>query len=102
MQKSYNGLNEGSWCSFYEEILRKKLSQYSDHFLTLSVNMQACLNPIALRKAKIEYNFGLSDCNGVNLPAYPNLHFILISHSVLIYCVYVMIIELYFQGIFYV
>ena len=25
------------------------------------------LNPIALRKAKIVYNFGLSECNRVNL-----------------------------------
>ena len=27
----------------------------------------AVLNPIALRKAKIAYNFGLSKCNRVNL-----------------------------------
>ena len=26
------------------------------------------LNPIALRKAKIVYNFGLSECNRVNIP----------------------------------
>ena len=25
-----------------------------------------CLNPIALRKAKIAYNFGLSECSRVN------------------------------------
>ena len=27
-----------------------------------------CLNPIALRMAKIVYNFGLSECNRVNMP----------------------------------
>ena len=26
------------------------------------------LNPVALRKAKIVYNFGLSDCNRVKAP----------------------------------
>ena len=29
-------------------------------------NKRFNLNPIALRKAKIVYNFGLSECNGVN------------------------------------
>ena len=28
--------------------------------------MTALVNPIALRKAKIVYNFGLSECNRVN------------------------------------
>ena len=27
------------------------------------------LNPIALRKAKIAYNFGLSECNRVKFPS---------------------------------
>ena len=28
-------------------------------------NILLCLNPIALRKDKIEYNFGISECNRV-------------------------------------
>ena len=33
----------------------------------LTVIVQPCLyNPIAFRKAKIAYNFGLSECNRVN------------------------------------
>ena len=28
---------------------------------------QALFNPVALRKAKIVYNFGLSECNRVNI-----------------------------------
>ena len=27
-----------------------------------------CFNPIALKKAKIVYNFGLSECNRVKVP----------------------------------
>ena len=29
------------------------------------------INPIALRKAKIVYNFGLSECNRVKSPSFP-------------------------------
>ena len=35
-------------------------------FLTYIIIVTAWLNPIALRKAKIAYNFGLSECNRVN------------------------------------
>ena len=30
-------------------------------------DIMTCLNPIALRKAKIVYNFGLSECNRVKI-----------------------------------
>ena len=31
-----------------------------------AIVLTASVNPIALRKAKIVYNFGLSECNNVN------------------------------------
>ena len=34
---------------------------------TCTNNLWRCFNPIALRKAKIVYNFGLSECNRVKL-----------------------------------
>ena len=34
---------------------------------TLVVNPCTLFNPFALRKAKIAYNLGLSECNGVNI-----------------------------------
>ena len=34
--------------------------------LTVKVSQYKGFNPIALRKAKIVYNFGLSECNRVN------------------------------------
>ena len=38
-------------------------------FLTqLQQDGELTLNPIALRKAKIVWNFGLSECNGVKVP----------------------------------
>ena len=44
-----------------------------DHFLLGNIddlppdNSFILVNPIALRKAKIVYNFGLSECNRVNI-----------------------------------
>ena len=35
---------------------------------TLLVSKSSTLNPIALRKAKIVYSFGLSECNRVKAP----------------------------------
>ena len=41
-------------------------------YLYLPLQVLSCLkfNPVALRKAKIVYNFGLSECNKVK---YPNI-----------------------------
>ena len=36
-------------------------------FLCRNVNITSMLNPTALRKAKIAYNFGLSECNRVRV-----------------------------------
>ena len=35
--------------------------------LSVSGNGHSFVNPIALRKAKIVYNFGLSECSGVKV-----------------------------------
>ena len=35
--------------------------------LSVSWNGHSFVDPIALRKAKIAYNFGLSECNGVKV-----------------------------------
>ena len=37
-------------------------------FSAASEQVLHCLNPIAPRKAKIVYNFGLSECNRVYMP----------------------------------
>ena len=34
-------------------------------------NASLLFNPIALRKAKLIYNFGLSECSSVNILIYP-------------------------------
>ena len=42
-------------------------SSFTLHFLLLIFNFSSqTFNPIALRKPKIVYNFGLSECNRVN------------------------------------
>ena len=39
--------------------------------MTLAQSLfSVCINPIALRKAKIVYNFGLSECNRVKMNGY--------------------------------
>ena len=37
---------------------------------TSSLYQRCMLNPIALKKAKIVYNFGLSECNRVKMPSF--------------------------------
>ena len=39
------------------------------HSMSLLFGFKAIFNPIALRKAKIIYNFVLSECNRVKLPS---------------------------------
>ena len=34
-------------------------------YLRIPPYLEHCINPVALRKAKIVYNFGLSECNRV-------------------------------------
>ena len=48
--------------NFYVKLYKFTGILVGDFVLTM---MMANINPIALRKTKIVYNFGLSECNGV-------------------------------------
>ena len=52
----------------YEGTLRKQCLRYQELTKIKSLLCSSVLsfNPIALRKTKIAYNFGLSECNRVN------------------------------------
>ena len=55
-------------------IRSSKVLTYS-HGPSCSTLKMLLINPIAIRKAKIAYNFGLSECNRVNEIYYEKLHF---------------------------
>ena len=39
---------------------------YQKNYLRCALKCELSVNPIALRKAKIAFNFGLSECNRIN------------------------------------
>ena len=47
-------------CSWTTQVTESVISESSDF-------SKVCFNPIAPRKAKIVYNFGLSECNKVKM-----------------------------------
>ena len=56
-------LHEAFYTKAFKDLKYKAIS------LVLSTKKSTllCFNPVALRKAKIIYNFGLSECNRVNI-----------------------------------
>ena len=47
--------------------MAKTWGKNSDNFLTYETYVAWDFNPTALRKTKIVYNFGLSECSRVNI-----------------------------------
>ena len=58
----YKVLNFQTYCTQNTAILQCKKTPYTSFCISLNNDF---VNPIALRKAKIVYNFGLSECNRV-------------------------------------
>ena len=46
-------------------MMDKSIQNERNATITKSISFSIPFNPIALRQAKIVYNFGLSECNGV-------------------------------------
>ena len=54
---------------------------YFSVIIVRALKFASTFNPIALRKAKIVYNFGLPECNRVNISTFVVYHVISISSS---------------------
>ena len=56
--------------SYFTDLISSEHSMFGITVEVKSLIIQSCLNPIALRKTKIIYNFGLSEVNRVKNTIY--------------------------------
>ena len=64
-----SGISRKSFCTKYLDWIQYCASRREK----VTIIIETDINPIALRKAKIVYNFGLSECNRVKLIIHDNI-----------------------------